>query len=177
MAADKSSSSLITTRLTQVWSITLFHPVFNCSNPKEWLRTIMCSFIIAKKWVRGHTTPFHAENFSRKFSSQSGCRLSPKILIRNENSEAPSTGLFFGHFLKLQVKKTKTQEQNKQNSRILPQILEISAIFVHIYKFLYQNQTYFLKKCPITQELSQKIYRINFSFFAEKFTQLFEFSA
>ena len=107
-------------------------------------------------------SPFHAENFSRKFSSYLGSRLSPKILIRNKNSEAPSTGLFFGHFLKLQVKKTKTQEQNKQNSRILPQILEISAIFVHIYKFLDQNQTYFLKKCPITQELSQKIYPIIF---------------
>ena len=74
-------------------------------------------------------------------------------------------------------KKTKTQEQNKQNSRILFQILEISAIFVHIYKFLDQNQTYFLKKCPITQELSQKIYRINFSFFGEKLTRIFEFSA
>ena len=67
--------------------------------------------------------------------------------------------------------------QNKQNSRILPQILEISAIFVHIYKFLDQNQTYFLKKCPITQELSQKIYRINFSFFGEKLSLIFEFSA
>ena len=74
-------------------------------------------------------------------------------------------------------KTPKTQEKNKQNSRILPQILEISAIFVHIYKFLDQNQTYFLKKCPITQELSQKNYRINFSFFGEKLTLIFEFSA
>ena len=115
-----------------------------------------------------YLSSFHAENFSRKFSSQSGCRLSPKILIRNENSEAPSTGLFFGHFLKLQVKKTKTQEQNKQNSRILPQILEISAIFVHIYKFLDQNQTYFLKKCPITQELSQKNLSDKFFVFRRK---------
>ena len=32
-------------------------------------------------------SPFHAENFSRKFLSQSGCRLSSKILIRNGNSE------------------------------------------------------------------------------------------
>ena len=66
------------------------------------------------------SSPFHAENFSRKFSSQSGCRLSPKILIRNENSEAPSTGLFFGHFLKLQVKKTKIQEKTNKIQEFCP---------------------------------------------------------
>ena len=66
------------------------------------------------------------------------------------------------------MKKTNTQEQNKQNSRILPQILEISAIFVHIYKFLDQNQTYFLKKCPITQELSQKNLSDKFFVFRRK---------
>ena len=75
------------------------------------------------------------------------------------------------------MKKTKTQEQNNQNSRILPQVLDISAIFVHIFNNFDQNQQYFLEKCPITQELSQKNSRIIFSLFGEKLTRIFEFSA
>ena len=50
-------------------------------------------------------SPFHAENFSRKFSSYLGSRLSPKILVRDKNSEVPIVGLLFGHLLKTQGEK------------------------------------------------------------------------
>ena len=66
-------------------------------------------------------SPFHAENFSRKFSSYLGSRLSPKILIRNENSEVPCVGLLFGHLLKTQGKKTlKLKSKTNKTSEFCP---------------------------------------------------------